>query len=168
MSLTREILRTYVAPRRVMRDLLASVGAGDRPDARALACLLGGCLVIFVSAIPFALKGGDPWPAGAPVQMRLANTFFAWMFIAPPVFYLLAALGHLVARLFGGRGSFLGARLALFWTVLAVSPLFLLNGMIAQVIGGSPQHPGPGVLIPVVFLVLWTLSLVEAERPLPS
>ena len=39
----------------------------------------------------------------------------------------MAAVVHLVARAFGGRGRFLAARAALFWSGLAVAPLALAD-----------------------------------------
>jgi hypothetical protein len=81
-----------------------------------------------------------------------------------PLWYGLAALSHLVARAFGGRGSWYGARIALFWALATVGPLMLLQGLVAGMIG-----PGPGLWLislgtGVAFLYLWLTMLHEAER----
>ena len=44
--------------------------------------------------------------------------------------YLVAGLSHLIARLVGGRGDWYRARMALFWSLLASTPLILLNDLI--------------------------------------
>jgi hypothetical protein len=54
---------------------------------------------------------------GAPLQARLAITFFAWLMIWPLLFYGLGSLTHLIARALGGKGTFYSARLALFWAL---------------------------------------------------
>ena len=81
-----------------------------------------------------------------------------------PLWYGLAALGHIVARAMGGQGSWYGARVALFWALATVSPLMLLQGLVGGMIG-----PGPGLwlvsaVVGVAFLWLWLTMLHEAER----
>ena len=53
-----------------------------------------------------------------PLTQRMVAAFLGVLALIP-VFYLLAALAHFGARLFGGHGSFFGARIALFWALLA-------------------------------------------------
>ncbi len=148
-----------------MRHLLEAMAGDDRPEARALVYLLGGCFVIFVSALPAALVGGPQWPPDAPAEARVINTFFAWMFIAPLLFYLMAGLSHLLARLLRGQGTFARARMALFWSVLAVSPLMLLRAMVARLIGDGPQLMVADTLVALAFFAFWAVSLIEAETP---
>ncbi len=96
--------------------------------------------------------------------MLMGATLLAWLFIAPVMFYVIAALSHLVARLFGGKGDMYGARLALFWAFLAASPLILLHGLVAGFIGPGPQLLGVGAVWMVVFLWFWMAGLIQAQR----
>jgi len=162
MAVTTQILRTYRHPRRVMRALIASNGADNRPEARGLVYLLLGCLLIFVGQIPGLVAMADLGEGAAPRDARLAITFFAWIFIWPLIFYALAALSHLLARLVGGKGRGADARLALFWAVLAVSPLFLIRGL-AEVAGNAAALFAINILVAVAFIVIWAASLIEAE-----
>lgn len=146
-----------------MRQLLDALGRDDRPEARLLVYLLAGCFIVFMSLLPAAIEGGPQWPAEAPREMRVANTLFAWIFLAPLLFYLLAGLVHLPARLFGGRGSFRTSRAALFWTVLAVSPLMLLRGMVTAIGGSGAQLAVMDWVVGLAFCALWSISLFEAE-----
>lgn len=163
MAVTTEILRTYRTPGAVLRRRLQD---GVRED-RALAVLMGACLVIFVAQWPRLAREAHLDPA-VPLDARIGGALLGWLFLAPLFFYLLAALSHLVARLFGGQGSFHSARVALFWSLLAAAPLFLLNGLVAGLLGPSLALTFTGVVLLAVFLAIWFLSLAEAERPQPA
>lgn len=160
MAITTEILCSYRTPGAVVRRRLSE---GVRED-RALAVLMAACLIIFVAQWPRLAREAHFDPT-VPLDARLGGALLGWMFLAPLFFYLLAALSHLVARLFGGRGSHHTARVALFWSLLAAAPLFLLNGLIAGMIGPSLAVTVTGIVVLAVFLTIWFLSLAEAERP---
>lgn len=162
MPVTTDIARSYVRPRAVMRRLLA---AGQRED-RAIAILMAGCLLVFVAQWPRLAR--EAQLDGAPLDQALAYSFFGWLMLAPLIFYGLAALSHVVARLFGGQGSWYGARLALFWALLAASPLMLLNGLVAGLIGPGPALSLVGGLWVAGFVLIWLLGLVESELPPPE
>lgn len=158
MPVTADITATYRGPGRVIDRLLA---AGQRED-RALVILMAFCVLMFVAQMPRLarqahLDGGD-------LNMLLGGALMGWIFIAPLALYLLAALSHLVARLFGARGSWYGARLALFWALLASSPLILLHGLVAGFIGNSPALSLVGALWLGVFGWFWIAGLIRAER----
>ena len=158
MPATSDIVATYKGPRRAFARIL---GMGQRED-RALMILMSGCTIAFVSR----------WPALArqahlediELNMLLGGTLMAWLFVAPLLFYGLAALSHIIAKLLRGQGDWYGARIALFWSLLASSPLLLLNGLIEGFIG-----PGPGLQIVgfvwfAIFMWFWLSGLIEAER----
>ena len=160
MPVTSDIAATYRSPRGVMRRLLAQ---GRRED-RALAILMGGCLLAFVGRWPALQRAATLEPEGPPFDAQIAGALFGWIFVAPLLLYGLGALAHLVARLAGGQGSFYGARLALFWAFLAAAPLLLLHGLVAGFVG-----PGPGLQIVglswlVAFGWFWIAGLREAEK----
>jgi hypothetical protein len=159
MPVSTDILETYRRPRAVFHRRLS---AGE-DEGRALAVLLGACVLIFVSQWPGAARDAHFNPA-TPLDARLGGALMGTMFLLPPIAYAIAWISHLVARLFGGRGTAFGARLALFWALLAVSPLMLFQGLVRGFIGPGPELTGVGVLVLVVFLVFWMTSLIVAER----
>ena len=114
MAITQDIVATYRGPGAVMRRLLAR---GQRED-RALAILMAGCLLVFVSQWPPLARQAHF--DGQELNPLLGGALLAWVMIAPLIFYGLAALSHLLARALGGQGSFFGARLALFWALALV------------------------------------------------
>ena len=158
MPVTRDIAATYRGPGAVMRRLLA---AGPRED-RALAILMGACLLVFIAQWPAISRRAHL--EELELNALLAGALFGWLFIAPLGLYLLAALSHLVAKLFGGKGGWYGARLALFWSLLASTPLILLNGLVAGFIGKGAALSIIGLAWFGVFLWFWMASLRVAEQ----
>jgi hypothetical protein len=158
MSVTRDIARTYRAPREVLRRRVAGAPREDR----ALAIVMAACALMFVSQWPglSRLAFEDP---SVPLDMRLGGALLGWVFIAPLALYLLAAVVHAIARLFGGRASWYEARMALFWALLASSPLWLLNGLVAGFIGPGPELTLVGLAALLAFLVFWGAGLWEVE-----
>ena len=164
MPVTTDIVRTWRSPRRVMRDLLDQ---GRRED-RAIAYLMVSCLLIFVAQWPrlTRMSAGFDLPPGAEVpemDRLLAYEFMAWLMIWPLALYLFAGLTHLIAKLFGGKGQPFGARLALFWSLLATVPLLLLHGLMSGLVGPGPQTNLVGAAWLIAFGYVWIQSLREAE-----
>ncbi|WP_300019148.1 YIP1 family protein [uncultured Roseobacter sp.] len=157
MAVTRNITATYRNPGKALRGLLA---LGQRED-RALAYLMAGCVVVFIAQLPRLAR--EAHLTGEELDMLMGASLMAWVFIAPLLLYCLAALSHLVARLFRGQGSYYGARLALFWALLAASPLMLLNGLVAGFIGPGLELQVVGLAWLVIFLWFWISGLIAAE-----
>ncbi|WP_372840857.1 YIP1 family protein [Phaeovulum sp.] len=168
MAIVPNIFRTWRQPRVVMRALLAQ---GPRED-RALATLMAACLIIFVSLWPLQsrlayLDLGLPEAERVPLEARMAGAAFAVIFIGPLLAYTLAALSHIVARAFGGRATGYGVRMALFWSMLAVSPALLLQGLVAGIVGPGAALNLVGIVLVAAFAVIWGASLRVAEFEAP-
>ncbi|MGR3436859.1 MAG: Yip1 family protein [Shimia sp.] len=158
MSITTNILRSYTRPRQVMRRML---DGGDRED-RAIAILAGGCLMLFVANWPRIAREAET--TGGDLTQQLSYALFGTLFILPLLLYGIGAIGHILAKPFGGRGSWYGARLALFWALLATAPILVLWGLVQGFIGPGTQANLVGLLWFGAFLALWTINLREAER----
>ena len=63
-----------------------------------------------------------------------------------------------------GKGSAYGARLALFWALLASSPLILLHGLTAGFIGPGLELQIVGLLWCVIFFWFWIGGSLAQER----
>lgn len=96
--------------------------------------------------------------------MLLGGALMGWVFIVPLVLYGVAAITRLIAMALGGRGTFYGARLALFWAVLAASPLFLLVGLVAGLIGPGLELQVVGLLWFAFFAWFWFAGLMTTQR----
>lgn len=158
MPVTKDITATYLRPARVMRRLLAM---GQRED-RALIILMVACVIVFVAQMPRLAR--EAHMTGQDLDMLMGGALLGWLFLAPLFFYALAGLSHMVARLVGGKGDWYGARLALFWALLASTPVLLLHGLVAGFIGQGPQLQAVGFIWLVLFLWFWIAGLRQAER----
>lgn len=163
MSITTDIVAAYRRPRAVFRRHLT---AGVRED-RALGFLVLACVLIFVAQWPRLARQAH-LDESVPLPALIGGALMAWLFIAPLAFYAIAAVSAAVSRLIGGRGDWYGSRLALFWSLLVISPLLLLNGLLIGFLGTGAVNTLVGLAVLAVFLYLWGAALVEAETGEPG
>ncbi|OED46560.1 hypothetical protein ACH42_03765 [Endozoicomonas sp. (ex Bugula neritina AB1)] len=157
MPVSSDIVATYKGPRRAFVRILAM---GQRED-RALMILMAGCLIAFIARWPALARQAHL--TGQELNMLLGGALLAWLFIAPLALYAIAAVTHIIAKALRGQGDWYGARIALFWSLLASSPLLLLNGLIEGFIGEGAGLQMVGFVWFVVFLWFWLSGLIEAE-----
>jgi hypothetical protein len=158
MTVSTDMLTTWRAPRAMLRRHLAR----GQSEPFAFTLLLVFLILTFVGQWPAAARDAffANEPSAAPRILARALAVLATI----PLWYALAALGRIVARAFGGQGSWYGARIALFWALATVSPLMLLQGLVAGMIGPGPALWLVSSLTGVAFLWLWLTMLHEAER----
>ena len=158
MAVTRDIVEAHVHPRRVMARLLAM---GLRED-RAIAMLMGSCLLLFMSQWPYRARQAHE--TGGTLTDTIQHDAVGLIFVLPLLAYGLAALLRLVTRAIGAKADYYSARLALFWALLASTPAVVLAGMNKGFIGPGPAHTAVGALWLVIFLWILINSLFEAEQ----
>lgn len=149
MSVTTDILRSYRAPREVLRRLRGQ--SGTRREARILVYLMIACALIFVAQWP-RLGREAHLDESVPLEGLMAGALFGWVFIAPLAFYLLAALLTLCVKLVNRAVDGFDVRLALFWALLVASPLALLNGLATSMVATPGAILLTGGFMAVVFL----------------
>lgn len=158
MSVRRNILATYRGPGAVVRQLVAE---GPRED-RALMFLMLACGLVFVAQLPRLSR--EAHLSGEELNMLLGASLLAWIVIAPLVFYALAAIARLIGYVLGGKGSGYGARVALFWALLATAPLMLLRGLVAGFIGEGLQLDIVDFIWFLCFVWFWVSGSIAQER----
>lgn len=158
MSITTDLVATWTRPRAILRQHLAR----GQSEPFALSFLLVFLVLAFVGQWPIAAR--EAFLAGEPSATPRIIAVAYGVLLLIPFAYLIAALSHLMARALGGQGSWYGARVALFWALATVGPLFLLQGMVAGMIGTGPALTLVTVVVGVAFLWLWITLLHEAER----
>lgn len=159
MTITADILRSWRDPRGVIRKKLAG---GVRED-RALATIMGAGVLLFVAQWPILSRAAFLDPA-TPLEARLGGALMACLFVLPLLGYTVAQISHLVMRLFGGKGSSFGARLALFWALLAVAPAMLIQGLFAGFLGQTTAVIAVQLAVLAAFLWMWVSMLTEVAR----
>lgn len=158
MSVTTDIVRSWRNPRAVIRSHLAR----ERSEPWAFSLLVAFMVVAFVAQWPGASRNAYFTP-----EMPISAQMFAigmGMLAFIPAWYLLAAIGHWIAKAINGQGDHYRARLALFWAMVTVSPLMLLLGLVKGMIGPGPALLTVTVVTGAAFLGFWILYLIEAER----
>jgi hypothetical protein len=163
-GLVDTVARSWRDPRGVMA---AQVAAG-LSESRALAHLMLACGLVFVARLPMAVRSAEGLPVDEPVSAAVSAQLFAWGAVAPLLGYGAAAAAHLVAKGFGGRGGFLGARAALFWSGLAISPAVLGIGLldalgVAATGRALPWLAWLGLAALGLWVWIFAASLAEAE-----
>lgn len=156
MSITRDIGRTWWGHRAVVRAHLAR----GRSESFLFTFLFVFLVLTFVAQYPrlSRISLENPEIPLAPQLLGLAYGLLLFL----PLAYGLAALSHLVLRGLGARaGSWYGARLALFWSLVACAPVVLLQGLTFGIIGAGAQSLLVGVVALTAFVVFWVLALVE-------
>jgi hypothetical protein len=158
MPVVSDIRAAWVRPDAFIARKLAD---GVRED-RALAVLMGACGLSFVAQWP-ALSRAAHLDPSVPLDARMGGALMGVLFLLPLFAYGVAAISHLAARVLGGRGTWFGARLALFWALLASSPLMLLMGLTAGFMGQGVAATALGVVVFGAFVYLWLRMLFQAE-----
>lgn len=158
MAVTTDIVASWRNPRASVRRHL------DRgvSEPFAFTLLLVFLIVAFVAQWPQASREAflADEPSAAPRILARAFAVLATL----PLWYGLAALSRLVSRALGGQGSWYSARIALFWALASVSPLMLLQGLVAGMIGPGPGYFAVTTIVGLAFLYLWLSMLHETER----
>lgn len=158
MGIATDIVASYRGPGKVVSRLLA----GGPQEGRSLMFLMLACTLMFVAQLPRLSR--EAHLTGQDLNMLMGGSLLALIFIAPLIFYACAALSRLIARALGGSGAGWRSRVALFWALLAASPLLLLHGLVAGFIGPGMQKTLVGVIWCAVFLWFWAAGLQAAER----
>ena len=159
MSIALDIIRTYRTPRAVVRR---RIGSTERED-RALAILMGACFLIFVAQWPRLSREAF---ADDAVELNglMAGALFGWVIIAPLFFYTLALLVHWALVAFRRASTGYMSRVALFWALLAASPMWLLSGLMTGFIGETPATSMVAILALGAFLVFWGAGVQEIAK----
>ena len=164
-SLVVAIGRAYVDPRSAMARQITS----GLSEPRSLFHLFLACGLAFLASLPNAVRAAQALEIEDPLTGAVAAHLFGYLFVAPLLLYALAALVHLAACGFGGRGGFLAARAAVFWAAVLGAPiamLLALAGVAGEVLAGARALPVLSLLgYAGLAYWLWLLaaSLAEAE-----
>lgn len=159
-SLSGAILRSFRAPREVVRDLLAQ----DRREGRLMLYLTLALGIVFVAQWPRLLREAS---AEIGFEPLFAGALFGIMFVGPLLAYGLAALMGLLLRPVAPVEPF-AVRLALFWALLVTAPLMLFQAALASVAGaGGLAERLSGYAVLAAFVLLLAAGLRVAVESAP-
>jgi hypothetical protein len=157
MSLVGNLARTWRRPAQVVREL---DDQGLREPQLLFFALLA-CGLIYVAQWPGLSRAAAIDPSVS-FEQRMGGALFAVMFLLPLVLYGLAGVVQVMLRLFAAPVHGLRVRLALFWALLSVTPLMLLQGGLSAFLGAGPFVTLFGFVVLGCFLYilgagLWTV-----------
>lgn len=151
------IIRSWLKPGQVVQELRGM------PDRVLIVILLVAMLIFFVSQLPAHARAAGLDPS-IPLNARISGALFATMFLMPPLCYLVAAIVSGLFRLTGWQLDPEDARLALFWSLLAVAPAMLLSGLTAGFIGSGAALTVTQIIAGLGFLYIWGGSIRALMR----
>jgi hypothetical protein len=158
MSVTRNIIRTYRDPAAVVRGL----AQGDLREPQVMFFALLACGLIFVAQWPILSRAATLDPS-VTFEQRMGGAMFGIMFLLPLMLYGLAAVLKLGLRLSGRKVPGIFARLALFWSLLAVTPLMLVQGGLSAFLGPVGVTQVFGFVVLLVFLYILVRSIAAVR-----
>lgn len=159
MSTAQSILRSYRAPRKVIRGF-RNAGADE---GTGLGWLFAACFLFFIARLPSLSRTAHLSDGEVVMFGLIVGSFIGSLLLAPILIYALASLSHLGAKIFGAQGTMTDARLAMFWGLLASAPLTLFQGLLSGIIGAGAQANLVAILAFGAFLWIWINSLIELE-----
>ncbi|MDO5603603.1 MAG: hypothetical protein Q4G25_00440 [Paracoccus sp. (in: a-proteobacteria)] len=146
------VLASWRRPGRVMRDL------SPMSEGALLATLMGAMLVFLIAQTPGHARAAALDPS-VPLAGRMAGAVMAVIFLLPLLAYAVAALVSFAMRLAGRPVAPEDSRLALFWSLLAISPAMLLGGLTEGLAGPGPALTLVRVVTGIGFIVIWGAGL---------
>lgn len=147
--------RFFHDPRGSMRGVLAS----HPGEGRLLLYVLVAASVLLAGRIAalFGASAGTGDLSGPVTAQAYSLPFVVF------AYYLLAALGTVIARLFGGRGSWTDGRAAFFWASLVSAPVVVLSGLAAVAAVGAPRAVAVGIAEAGPVFYAWAVAQCYAE-----
>jgi hypothetical protein len=157
MALVSDIVKSWHSPRLV----IAQHARHRATEAFAFSLLITFLILAFLSQWPSMARAAWLHPE-APLTQRMLAAALA-LLASIPFWYGLAALSRMIAGQFGGKGGYLGARLALFTALLSAAPLMLIQGLISGFAGAGWVPMAAGIAVLLGFLYLWINMLIALE-----
>ncbi|WP_380052041.1 YIP1 family protein [Falsihalocynthiibacter sp. SS001] len=157
MSLTRDMLQSYGAPSKPFaRQLREGVG-----EARLLAYLMISMVVIFIAQLPRLSREAVLDPS-IELDARVGAAIMGWLFLMPLALYALSFVLFIFQKLIGMKAHAFTTRMALFWSFLVSTPLWLLQGLVAGIIGVGPQLTVVNIILAIVLIGMLVVCLRAA------
>ena len=151
-------MATYKGPGRVVERFLSQ----GRNEVRALLFLLIAGMLMFVASTPFQAREAQLDPE-VPLAARLYWSGFFYVFLLPILVYVFAIVIWGLARIARRQITGFEIRFTLIWALLAATPVALLLGLTAGMIGPGIQVKAVGVVWLAVFVWFWTAGLLRAD-----
>lgn len=157
MAFLHEAKKAFLIPGEAARKIADS----GLTEERALGYLMGGCLA---HGLATAVRVYWEAPGDESLAGKIAGVLLGALVFAPLLMYFVAAASRLAAKALGGGGSWLEARLALFWSLFATAPLAVAGAVLISVFEGSQAvSKAAGAVTGVAFAMVWLSCLAQLQ-----
>ncbi|AML52909.1 hypothetical protein [Falsihalocynthiibacter arcticus] len=157
MSLTRDMIGSYRAPSRAFaRQLREGVS-----ESRVLAYLMIAVVVIFIAQLPRLARETYLDPS-IEFDARVGAAILGWLFFMPLALYAVSFVVVILQKLIRMQAHGFTTRMALFWALLVSTPVWLLQGLVAGLIGNGPALTSVNIVLAVVFFGMFGFCLRAA------
>lgn len=157
MSLTRDLMNSYRAPSRPFaRQLREGVS-----ESRVLAYLMIAVVVIFIAQLPRLSREAFLDPS-IEMDARVGAAILGWLFLMPLALYAVSFVIVILLKLIRVTAHSFTTRMALFWAILVSTPIWLLQGLVAGLIGVGPALSAVNVVLALFFGVVFIACIQAA------
>ncbi len=158
MTVTTDIIESWTKPGRVMQRHMAR----GQSEPFAFSLLIAFLVLVFISLWPAMSRASLLQPEVTMTQRLVGSGLGLLAFIVPC--YALASVTALISKWRGWGISAYHARLALFAAFLGVSPVILLQGLTAGMIGKGPALTLIQLAAGLGFVWIWLSMLRRAGQ----
>ena len=149
-------VRFFVNPRASVRAILDSKPS----EGRILAFGMFAALVLFSRQMATILARPELMADQTELVMQSLVSF---LFFVPLAYYLMAVIGTVISRAFGGTGRWYEGRVAFFWAAFISSPVLLLTGILPLIIPTLPHLVFVALGQVGVFFFAWAIAQAFSE-----
>ena len=146
-----------------MRDISQSYRAPSRPfarqlregvsESRVLAYLMISVAVIFIAQLPRLSREAHFDPT-VEMDARVGAAILGWLFMMPLALYATSFVVVIIQKILRMEAHAFTTRMALFWSLLVSTPIWLLQGMVAGLIGVGPALTSVNIVLAIVLVVM--------------
>ena len=160
MSTVQLILASYRSPTKAFAQKL---GEGIS-ETRIFIWLLVSCFLSFLARLPLLSREAHLDVGGPPLDSIIGGVLVSFIFMVPLVFYALSIVLCLIFRVWFTNLKWLYFRGAFFWSLLAVSPLVLVRGVLVGIYGTSAYINMISVFVFLYFIYILICSVRTISR----
>lgn len=155
-SMLAAFARFFVNPRASVRSVLDS----KPTEGRVLAFGMFAAIVLFSRQMATILTRPELMADQTELVMQSLVSF---LFFVPLAYYLMAVIGTVISRAFGGTGHWYEGRVAFFWAAFISAPILLVTGILPIIMPTLPQLVFVALGQVGVFFFAWAVAQAFAE-----
>ena len=160
MTTTQLILANYRSPKKAFTEKLSE----GISETKVFIWLLIACFLQFLARLPLLSREAHLDIDGPSLVSLIGGVLIGSIFLAPLVFYVFSMLLCLVVRFWFRDLKWIYFRGAFFWSLLAISPLVLVRGVLVGVLGSSFYINVLSILVFLYFIILIVSNVRTIDR----